>query len=383
MEKQKLSAIMFTDMVGFSKKMSQNEKEALLLLEIHNNIILNQIGIFKGNVIKTIGDAFLSNFESVENAVLCAIAIQQDFYNHNKVKKDKKIEVRIGIHIGDIIFTKDDVFGNGVNIASRIESLAEANEILLSGQVYSMIKDKLDLEYHFMGTPSLKNINEPIKIFSIIWNRELKEKYSSQKKHRTFKIFFAWMGIAAVIVILFNVYVWFTFHQNPVKSNLYPPLTTGNSMSWDFESSNVGNAPVDFKVLGDENAYAEVVDENAIKPFSGAQFLQLVDDSSDLSLNIDQTLDKIESGVVSCAFHISSASPGDLYFRLRSNGEFVLDIRITNLDLVKIRDLDGKLQDYGSYGLDQWHILKIDWDTELGIYTVLVDDANIGKFPFD
>jgi adenylate cyclase len=122
---RKLAAIMFTDIVGFSRQMGADEARMLRLLELHSQLIHGAVSAHHGHVIKTIGDAFLMDFPSVVNAVQCAQAIQAQLRTHNAEKdKAEQIHVRIGIHSGDIVQRDGDVFGDGVNIASRLQSLA-------------------------------------------------------------------------------------------------------------------------------------------------------------------------------------------------------------------------------------------------------------------
>ncbi|MBL7958823.1 adenylate/guanylate cyclase domain-containing protein, partial [bacterium] len=114
MEARKLSVIMFTDMVGYSKKVQENEDHALALLNEHNKILEEKIQSYKGNIIKTIGDAFLADFDSVFNAVNCAVDIQQKLTERDRlVDPYDRVSVRIGIHVGDVIYRDQDVFGDG------------------------------------------------------------------------------------------------------------------------------------------------------------------------------------------------------------------------------------------------------------------------------
>jgi adenylate cyclase len=121
-EARKLAAIMFTDIVGFSRQMGADEARMLRLLEVHNQLIQRAVAERYGIVIKTVGDAFLVEFPSVVHAVQCAQQIQNQFRTHNTEKeKAEQIHVRIGIHLGDIVQRDGDVFGDGVNIAARLQ----------------------------------------------------------------------------------------------------------------------------------------------------------------------------------------------------------------------------------------------------------------------
>src|ERR1700756_5646296 len=131
-ETRRLAAIMFTDIVGFSRQMGANEARTLRLLEVHNQIIQQAVTEHHGTVIKTIGDAFLVDFPSVVHAVQCAQQIHARLrtYNAEKEKADQ-IHVRIGIHLGDIVQKDGDVFGDGVNTAARLQTLAEPDTVCI------------------------------------------------------------------------------------------------------------------------------------------------------------------------------------------------------------------------------------------------------------
>ena len=137
--KRKLAAIMFTDIAGYTAQMSKNEDKALEMLRKKRSIIKPLIDNHNGTYVKEIGDGTLSYFESGYNASACAKELQKEIKNDN-------INVRVGIHIGDIVFDDGDVYGDGVNIASRIESLAPVGGILISKNVYDELINKDDFE---------------------------------------------------------------------------------------------------------------------------------------------------------------------------------------------------------------------------------------------
>jgi adenylate cyclase len=169
-ETRKLAAIMFTDIVGFSHQMGADEARMLRLLEIHNQLIQHAVSEHHGHVIKTMGDAFVVDFPSVVNAVQCAQRVQGHMRAHNAEKeKPEQIHVRIGIHLGDIVQKNGDVFGDGVNIASRLQTLAEPDTICLSQKVYEEVAKKISLgTVVSLGRPQLKNIAERFRVYALL-----------------------------------------------------------------------------------------------------------------------------------------------------------------------------------------------------------------------
>ena len=168
-ENRRLAAIMFTDIVGFSRQMGSNEVRTLRLLDIHNQIIQQAVTAHHGTIIKTVGDAFLVDFPSVVNALQSAQAIQAQLQAHNAEKEnDEQIHVRIGIHLGDIVQKDGDVFGDGVNIASRLQEVAESDTICISDMVYRDVAKKVDLgSVTSLGRPKLKNITERFEVYAL------------------------------------------------------------------------------------------------------------------------------------------------------------------------------------------------------------------------
>ncbi|HEV8713643.1 MAG TPA: adenylate/guanylate cyclase domain-containing protein [Candidatus Binatia bacterium] len=167
---RRLAAIMFTDIVGFSRQMGANEARMLRLLEVHNQIIQHAVSEHHGHVIKIIGDAFLVDFPSVVQAVQCAQRIQTQFRSHNAENEAaEQLHVRTGIHLGDIVQRDGDVLGDGVNIASRLQALAEPDTICISQAVYKEIATKLSLDTVIsLGRPKLKNIAQREPVYALL-----------------------------------------------------------------------------------------------------------------------------------------------------------------------------------------------------------------------
>jgi len=160
---------MFTDMVGYTSISQRNEDLALSLLEKQSGILLPAIKSHGGIPVKTMGDAHLAEFESALEAVKCAVEIQSGVREYlSSASKDEHFKLRIGIHVGDVVHRDDDVFGDAVNIASRIEPLAEPGGICISQQVYDQVNNKLSLVFEKLPSQQLKNVSTRIDIYRVM-----------------------------------------------------------------------------------------------------------------------------------------------------------------------------------------------------------------------
>ncbi len=174
---RKLAAIMFTDMVEYAALTQTNESLALQLLDTHQQMIRPFFKKFDGKEIKTVGDAFLVEFVSVLQAVRCALEVHNALNNYNsKAPKEKKIQLRIGIHLGDIIYKDNDIFGDGVNIASRIQAQAKPGAIYVSQDVYNQIRNREEFIIEYIGEIELKHIITPLPIYKVLTDTEVRQK---------------------------------------------------------------------------------------------------------------------------------------------------------------------------------------------------------------
>ncbi|UCD61815.1 MAG: hypothetical protein JSV59_04400 [Flavobacteriaceae bacterium] len=160
--KRKLAAIMFTDIVGYTALMGSDEDKAFDVLQISRDIHIKSINQFNGKLIKEMGDGMLAQFESAIDSVLCAIEIQK------QSRKQIKEKIRIGLHLGDITFDHKDIFGDGVNIASRLQSVADPGGIYISESIQKSIRAKTSVKTKFLGQIKLKNVDYPVNAYSII-----------------------------------------------------------------------------------------------------------------------------------------------------------------------------------------------------------------------
>ncbi|HTP53981.1 MAG TPA: adenylate/guanylate cyclase domain-containing protein [Thermoplasmata archaeon] len=167
--RRRLAAIMFTDIVGYSARVQADEKGALADLARHNDLLRPIFERFGGREIKTVGDAFLVEFPSALDAVHGAQQIQIALGDYNRsVESPRRIQIRIGIHVGDVVESNDDVLGDAVNIASRIQSLAEPGGICLTQQVVDQVQNKIEAPLVSLGPTALKNIRLPVAVYRLV-----------------------------------------------------------------------------------------------------------------------------------------------------------------------------------------------------------------------
>jgi TolB-like protein len=175
---------MFTDLVGYTALTQRNEALAMQLLEEHRRIVRPLFPKHNGREIKTIGDAFLVEFASALEATRCAFDIQQSLNEVNSGRQeDRRVMIRVGIHLGDVIHDQNDVYGDAVNIASRIEPLAPPGGICVSQQVYDQIKNKFEFPLSTLGKKNLKNVSEPIEVYRVIlpWEKKSETELNLEK----------------------------------------------------------------------------------------------------------------------------------------------------------------------------------------------------------
>ncbi|SRR5579875_833689 len=172
---------MFTDIVGYTSITQSDESHAMRVLKAHNELLRSIFPKHNGSEIKTIGDAFLVEFESTLEAVLCAAEIQEQLRNYNSSQsgsESSRIQVRIGIHLRDVIHQEKDVFGDAVNIASRIQPIAEPGGICVSDQVYDQIGNKVPFRFAKVENVKLKNVIFPVDVYRVIlpWDAKVEEE---------------------------------------------------------------------------------------------------------------------------------------------------------------------------------------------------------------
>jgi adenylate cyclase len=167
--KRKLAAILSADVKGYSRLMGEDEEGTIRILKAYMEFITGFIQQHRGRVVSTGGDSILAEFASVVDAVRCAVEIQEELKDRNKdLPEEKRMEFRIGVNLGDVVEEGDNILGDGVNVAARVQSLAEAGGICISGTVYDQIEKKLSLGYEYLGEQSVKNIEKPVRVYRVL-----------------------------------------------------------------------------------------------------------------------------------------------------------------------------------------------------------------------
>ena len=166
---RKLAAILCADVYGYSRLMGEDEEATLRTLSSHRKIIDSLIEQHHGRFVNSAGDSVLAEFASVVNAVQCAVEIQTALKAENAtLPTERRMEFRIGVNLGDVMVEGEQIYGDGVNVAARLESLAEPGGICISRTVHENVSNKLPLEFEDLGEQAVKNIAEPVRVFRVL-----------------------------------------------------------------------------------------------------------------------------------------------------------------------------------------------------------------------
>ena len=224
--KRKLTAILSADVVGYSRLMDDDEEATIRTLTTYRKILTSMIQQYRGRVVDTTGDNLLADFASAVDAVNCAVEIQRELSEQNtELPYERRMEFRIGINVGDIVEEQDRIYGDGVNIAARVEGLADAKGICISGRVYDQVENKLDFKYEYMGEQEVKNIAKPVRVYRILSHpgaaahRVIKAKKAAGKSWRNFAIL-----LVGILIVVTAVVLGWNFYK------LYVPSTTEQPM---------------------------------------------------------------------------------------------------------------------------------------------------------
>jgi len=213
--KRKLAAILSADVEGYSRLMDDDEEATVRTLTSYRNAINNLVQQYRGRIVDTPGDNILAEFTSVVDAVNCAVEIQRELAERNaELPYNRKMEFRIGVNLGDVIEEEGRIYGDGVNIAARMETMAEAGGICVSGRAYDQVANKLGLEYENLGEHQVKNITTPIRVFRVLSvpgaaaHRVVKAKKTLKRKWRKIAFSIAAVLVAAIVAAtIWNFYL--------------------------------------------------------------------------------------------------------------------------------------------------------------------------------
>jgi TolB-like protein/class 3 adenylate cyclase len=212
--KRKLAAILAADVVGYSRLMGRDEVGTHAALQKHQDeLIAPTIASHRGRIVKLMGDGLLAEFASVVDALSAALAIQRAMAERNAGgAADQRIDFRIGINLGDVIAEKDDLFGDGVNIAARLEGLADPGGIAISGTAYDHVKNKLAVGFEFRGEQRVKNVADPIRVYRIALDGA---RLSPDAKGKSRRLTWIWAAAAAVVLLVASggFAIWQSWHK--------------------------------------------------------------------------------------------------------------------------------------------------------------------------
>jgi len=200
--KRKLTAILSADVKGYSRLMGEDEEGTLRTLTAYRDVMATLIQQQYGRVVNAPGDALLAEFESVVDAVKSAVEIQRELAKRNaELPIDRRMEYRIGINLGDVMVDGESIYGDGVNIAARMESLADGGGICISGTVYDHIENKLSLGYEYLGEQTVKNIAKPVRVYKVMLEPKAAGKVIGEKKAKSRQ----WQRTALIVIAILIV----------------------------------------------------------------------------------------------------------------------------------------------------------------------------------
>ena len=216
--KRKLTAILSADVIGYSRLMRDDEEATVLDMAAHRALITVIIQQYRGRVVDSPGDNILAEFASVVDAVNGAIHIQEEIQKRQAdTFKERRMQFRIGINLGDVIEEDDAIYGDGINIAARVEGLAAANGIAISETVYEHIKDKLSLGYQYLGEQKVKNIPDPVRVYRLLTDPQDAGKMTHKEKPEAGKKRRAVFGVLAVIFLVAGMLAIWHYHLRPLN----------------------------------------------------------------------------------------------------------------------------------------------------------------------
>ena len=214
--KRKLAAILAADAVGYSRAMAADEEGTMKVLAAHRAVIDGIIQFHEGQIFNTAGDSVLAEFASPTQAVRCAVEIQDALKTRNdSLPEDKRMQFRIGVNLGDVMVKGEDLLGDGVNIAARLESIAEPGGIYVASSVYDQIAGKLDLGFSDLGEQSLKNIDRPVRAYRVDRDKRATPAPAARKQQKRSPL--PWVAAGLALVAIGAGATWYVGHQSAAR----------------------------------------------------------------------------------------------------------------------------------------------------------------------
>jgi len=228
--RRKLTAILSADVKGYSRLMGEDEEATVHTLNTYKEVMARLIQQYRGRVVDAPGDNVLAEFASVVDAVRCAVEIQKELKTRNADLPDnRRMEFRIGVNLGDVIEDGEQILGDGVNIAARLESLSEAGGICISGTAFDHVENKLGLGYEYLGEQTVKNIAKPVRVYRVLMEPEAAGKVIGEKKTKPKQWQRAVTALAIVLIVIAAAIAIWKFYIRPT-----PPVEVASKEKMAF-----------------------------------------------------------------------------------------------------------------------------------------------------
>jgi adenylate cyclase len=217
-KKRKLTAIFSADVRGYSRLMADDEEATVNTINAYRKVMTDLIQRHDGRVVDAKGDNVLAEFPSVVDAVRCSVEVQKELKTRNeRLPGHRRMEFRIGVNLGDVIEEGETIYGDGVNVAARLEALAESGGLCISGTAFDHVRDKLDLGYEYQGEEPVKNIPRPVRAYKVLMEPEYAGKVIGEERSKPRA--WRWASVAiGLVIVLGALAIWnFYFRTPPIE----------------------------------------------------------------------------------------------------------------------------------------------------------------------